>query len=62
MHNRNVYYLCSRVKVQNSERNGALFDAMLRRTLYHELRVILDGFDFGTRNLSGENIKSGHTT
>jgi len=26
------------------ERTGALFDAMLRRTLCHELRVILDGF------------------
>jgi len=39
-----------------------LFDAMLRQTLSHELLVILDGFDSGTRNLSAENIKGGHTT
>jgi len=30
--------------------------------LSHELLVILDGFDSGTRNLSAENIKGGHTT
>jgi len=47
---------------KTGERNGALFDAMLRRTLCHELKVILDGFDSGTRNLSAENIKRGHTT
>jgi len=44
------------------ERNGALFDAMLRRTLCHELRVILDGFDSGIRNVWAENIKRGHGT
>jgi len=47
---------------KTGERTGALFDAMLRRTLCHELRVILDGLDSGIRNLSAENIKRGHTT
>jgi len=47
---------------KTGERTGALFDAMLRRTLCHDLRVKLDGFDSGIRNLSAENIKRGHTT